>query len=160
MTELNPKFFKPFIEGTINTFKIQCSVEAKHGLPYIKGTKPQPDFSIAGVIGITSTAFNGNIVLCFPEQVFLGLISKMLGEDFKEITSELQDGASELLNIIFGQAKTLLNNQGYTIEKAIPSVIRGKQLITSAHSRNRVIVLPFNTEFGEFCVEICSDSSL
>lgn len=160
MSQLDPKFFKPFVDGTINTLKIQCDVVAKHVQPFIKGTKPQPDFAIAGVIGITSSAFNGNIVLCFPEEVFLRLMSKMLGEEYKEITNDLQDGAAELLNIIFGQAKTLLNNQGYVIQKAIPSVIRGNKLVTTTLTRTRVIVLPFQTEFGDFQVEICSENTV
>src|SRR3954464_11630819 len=100
MAQLDARFFKPFVDGTINTLKTQCNVVPTPGSPFIKGTKQQPDFSIAGVIGITSTAFNGTITLCFPEKVFLGAMSKMLGTEFPEITSDLQDGAAELLNII------------------------------------------------------------
>jgi hypothetical protein len=48
-------------------------------------------------------------------------MGKMLGEEFKAITQDLQTGAAELLNIIFGSAKVVLNEQGYAIQKAIPT---------------------------------------
>ena len=155
---LDVKFFKPFIEGTINTLKIQCSLEITPAKPFIKGTQPQPDFAIAGIIGMTSSAFNGTISLCFPSEVFLGVMSKMLGEEFKVINQDLQDGVAELLNIIFGQAKIALNNQGYTIQKAIPTVIRGEKIVTTAISKGTVMVLPFDVPFGQFQIEICSEA--
>src|SRR5271170_5183018 len=130
MTQLDVRFFKPFVEGAINTLQTQCSLPVSSGKPFLKGQQPQPDFAIAGVIGITSASFNGTITLCFPEKVFLGAMSKMLGEEFTEITQGLQDGVAELLNIIFGQAKIVLNQQGHSIQKAIPTVVRGKNIST------------------------------
>lgn len=158
MPQLDVKFFKPFVDGTLHTLKVQCQTEVGTEKPFIKGQQVQPDFDIAGVIGITSTAFNGSITLCFPKAVFLGLMSNMLGEKFPEITQDLQDGAAELLNIIFGHAKVTLNNQGYTIQKAIPAVIRGAGLKTTHMSKGPVVVLPFKTPMGEFHVEICTEN--
>src|SRR5262245_39596069 len=131
MPQLDVSFFKPFVDGTLKTLKIQCNLEGSPGKPFIKGTQAQPEFEIAGVIGITSEKFSGNITLCFPGKVYLTLMSNMLGEQFTEINKDLQDGAAELLNIIFGSAKVVLNQQGHTIQKAIPTVIRGTALQTT-----------------------------
>ncbi|MDR3608377.1 MAG: chemotaxis protein CheX [Oligoflexia bacterium] len=150
-------FFKPFVEGTLRTLRVQCNLEAKHEKPFIKGKAPQPQFDIAAVIGVTSSAFNGTITICFPEAVFLQLMSNMLGEKQTEITKDLEDGAAELLNIIFGQAKIVLTGQGYTVEKAIPTVIRGTNLKTSHSADHPVIVLPFKTSAGEFDIEIVTE---
>ena len=159
MSQLDTSFFKPFIEGALNTIKVQCSLPVTGGAPYIKGPESTLDIAIAGVIGITSEKFTGNITLCFPEKVFLGMMERMLGEPFKEITSELQDGVAELLNIIFGHAKVILNAQGHTIQKAIPTVIRGQKIQTSQMSKSKTFVLPFNSELGPFCIEICSETN-
>lgn len=159
MTRLDAHFFKPFVDGTINTIKTMTSYEVSPLKPFIKGSREQPEFAIAGVIGLTSSAFNGSITLCFPKKVFLGIISRMLGEDFKEITEDMQDGAAELLNIIYGHAKAILNNQGYTIQKAIPTVIVGNALKTTHLGRNPTMVLAFETELGELHVEISSESN-
>lgn len=158
MSHVSADFFKPFVVGTLETIRVQCGIETSPGKPFIKGNETQPDFEIAGVIGLTSEAFAGNITICFPGKVFLQIMSSMLGEQYTEITPELQDGAAELLNIIFGTAKAALNQQGHTIQMAIPTVIRGSALQTSALGIKKAMVLPFHTPAGEFHVEISMDS--
>jgi chemotaxis protein CheX len=157
VSPLDIRQVQPFIDGTVRTLEVQCTLNAKALASFPKGERSQPDFSIAAMIGLTSTAFNGIITLCFPEPVFLGVMSRMLNEECKKITDELEDGAAELLNIIFGQAKTILNDQGYTVQKAIPSVMRGEKLRTARTASGEVNVFPFQTEVGEFHVEICSE---
>lgn len=157
MTQLDVRFFKPFVEGTLRTLRIQCQIEAHHEKPFIKGKAPQPNFDIAAVIGVTSDAFNGTITLCFTEATFLGIMSNMLGEKQTAITQDLEDGAAELLNIIFGQAKIVLTGQGYSVQKAIPTVVRGKDLKTTHIASQPVVVLPFKTPIGEFHIEIVTE---
>jgi chemotaxis protein CheX len=154
---MDVRFFKPFVDATIKTLKVQCNTDVSHEKPFIKGTRPQPDYDLAAVIALTSNAFNGTITLSFTKATFLGLMAAMLGEKHAEITPELEDGAAELLNIIFGQAKLTLTEQGYTVEKAIPTVIRGAGLKTKILSSQPVIVLPFTTSFGVFEIEIVTE---
>lgn len=159
MSQIDANFFKPFIDGTLKTLSVQCKTEVKYELPFFKGTKPQPDFSIAGIIAITSQKFTGSITLCFPSKVFLNLMERMLGEKFEVITTELQDGVAEILNMIFGHAKVILNQQGHTIQKAIPTIIAGDKLQTTHKSQSKVMVLPFSADVGEFHIEICAEES-
>jgi chemotaxis protein CheX len=151
---MDVRFFKPFVDATIKTLHVQCRVDAVHEKPFLKGTQPQPEYDLAAVIALTSNAFNGTITLSFPKETFLGVIAGMLGEKHAEITQELEDGAAELLNIIFGQAKLTLTEQGYVVEKAIPTVIRGSHLQTKIITDRPVVVLPFNTSSGKFEIEI------
>ena len=160
MEMLDVKFFKPFVDGALQTLKIQCSLEATPGKPFIRGQGPQLAIELAAIIGLTCKAFNGNITLCFPKVVFLEVMGGMLGEKFSEITKDLEDGACELLNIIFGQAKAVLNTQGYNIEKAIPTIARGENLASRALTKNPVFVLPFSTRVGDFHIEIASETSM
>ena len=136
--------------------KVSCSMDASPGKPFIKGKGEQKNFDIAGVIGLTSEKFTGTITLCFPENVYLKLMSSMLGEEFKEVTPELQDGAAEFLNMIFGQAKVVLNQQGHTLQKAIPTVVRGKAIETTHMGGSPVLVIPFQMAAGEFYIEIAA----
>ncbi len=156
---MDAQFFKPFIDGTLDVLKTQCSTEAKAGKPFLKGTEVQPYFEIAGIIALSSEKFQGTITLCFTGDVFLHLMGSMLGETFSEITKDLEDGAAELLNIIFGMAKAALNQQGHTIQKAIPTVVRGQALQTAQPKGAKTIVLPFKTIKGDFHVEIASEGS-
>lgn len=155
---INVSFINPFVEGTLTTLKVQCGVDCKPGKPMPKDEfKTSPPLAIAGVIGIASPTFRGSIAIAFPEKTFLGVIGKMLGETYTEITQDLEDGAGELLNIIYGHAKKVLNEQGHSIDKALPTVVRGDKINIRHMSKSMAIVLPFETEMGLFVIEVGAD---
>jgi chemotaxis protein CheX len=160
MPKIDGVFLKPFIEGTKTTLKVQCGVDSTIGAPYIKGSGPETKADIAAVIGLTSETFNGTLTLLFSKQLYLKAMTNMLGEAVTTINKDNQDGAGELLNIIFGWAKKVLNPKGYTIQKAIPTVLTGDNMTTRQLTTAAVYVLPFKTEFGMLYIEICIDDSI
>jgi chemotaxis protein CheX len=155
-SKIDVNFINPFIEGALETLKTQCSVNANAGKLFLKGKGPEITTDIAAVIGLTSSAFNGSVAICFPKEVFLVIMEKMLGEKQATITKELEDGACELLNIIFGQAKRVLNTKGYAIAKAIPTIVQGSGMAVRHLTPSPTIVLPFETGFGAFHIEIAT----
>lgn len=152
---LDVNFVNPFLAATMRVLKVQMQVDAKPGkLSLLEGSqKFQGD--ISGVLGLVSEAFNGSIVISFPEATFLKIMSKMLGEEFKSLTKEIEDGAGELTNMIFGQAKTLLNERGYALQTAIPAVVTGANHSVQGLSKGPRVTVPFETEIGPFYIEIC-----
>lgn len=151
---INADFINPFINGTVETLKIQCQISVKSLKPYAKKAGETVSSAIAGIIGLTSQHFNGSIAICFPKETFLGVMGQMLGEKYTEITQELEDGAGEILNIIFGHAKTALNKNNLGVEKAIPTVVRGDNVQIKHVSRSTSIILPFETSVGPFHIEV------
>lgn len=157
-SKIDVGFINPFIEGVIHVLKVQCNLECQPAKPFLKSENSDlQSADIAGVIGISSPHFRGSISICFSESTFLLLISRMLGEEFSEISDELEDGAGELLNMIFGHAKRILNEKGYAIDKAIPTVVRGKGVTVNHISEQGTIVLPFKAEGSGFYMEICTE---
>jgi chemotaxis protein CheX len=153
--KLDVNFINPFLEGTIEVLKVQAQTQAKSGMPTAKDPKSSFGGDISGVIGLISEDFTGSVVISFPAATFLKIMSRMLGEDLKELTPELQDGAAELTNIIFGFAKRVLNEKGYGIKMAIPSVITGKDHSIQNSTRGPRIAIPFESDAGNFAIEIC-----
>ncbi len=148
-------FINPFIQGTIAIMKVQCYLDCTPQKPTVKEKlDPRMVIDIAGLIGITSTAFTGSVALCFPEKTFLAAMSNMLGEQQTEINSELEEGAGELVNVVFGHSKKVLNEQGHTLEKALPSVIRGKNIDVKLMAAMPAILIPFESSAGWFYLEI------
>ena len=129
---------------------------AKPGKIYVK--QPEDKFlgDISGTIGLVSDAFNGAVVISFPKETFLKIMSKMLGETITSISKEVEDGAAEITNIVFGQAKTVLNQLGYGIQTAIPSVITGAQHSVQNLTKGPRVIIPFDSEIGNFFIEICT----
>ncbi|MEX0798057.1 MAG: chemotaxis protein CheX [Bacteriovoracaceae bacterium] len=150
---INMDFINPFLEATINTLKVQAATECFSEEAFLAGSK-KIKVDIVGIIGVSSKEFNGSIALCFPTETFLSIMENMMGEEYQEIDDELEDGAGELLNIIFGQAKIALNAKDFSIAKAIPSVIRGKELKIKHLTQSPGIILPFESGSGDFHVAI------
>lgn len=149
------EFVDPFLTATIHVLKVQATVEAKAGKIALKKPNVLTSGDISGVIGVVSETFNGSVIISFPEKTFLRIMSSMLGEEYTEINKDIVDGAGELTNIIFGQAKITLNEKGYGINTAIPSVVSGKNHMLSAQTKGPVVVVPFESSAGPFVIEIC-----
>lgn len=152
--KMSVKFFTPFVDGVIYAMKVQCSTVVKSQKLHIKKYGDVYPTDILAMIGLVSPSFHGSLVLCFPKQTFLNLMEKMLGEKFAEITKDFEDGAEELLNIIFGQAKIKLNELGFGLEKAIPTVIRGNGLEVSHMSPSPTLIIEFDSDAGKFHLEM------
>ncbi len=152
--KIDVDFVKIFAAATLDTLKIQCSFEAKAGRPFAKGSQDEFPVDIAGVIGISSKNFCGAISVGFPMRTYLKIMSGMLGENFSEMSEELQDGAGELVNIIFGSAKKSLSERGYTVDRAIPTVVMGSNLRVNHMSEVPIVIIPFQSKDGPFQIEI------
>lgn len=152
---IDVEFINPFITATQTVLETQASTPVKPGKPYAKKPQENLPMEIAGVISLTNPHFTGSISLCFKADVFLKIYENMVGEKHDKITPEIEDAAGELLNIIFGTAKTILNDQkGYTLEKAIPSILSGEKLTLRHQSSAPVILLPFESPAGLFHLEV------
>lgn len=152
---LDIDFINPFLLATLNVLKVQAGVEAKAGKIFLKDEKQKSTGDISGVIGLVSDSFNGSVNITFPETVFLQVVSGMLGEEYTEMSQDIVDAAGEITNMIFGQAKVVLNEKGYGIKTAIPSVVSGRDHSLEALTKGPIVVVPFESSKGNFFVEIC-----
>lgn len=143
----------PFLEATVSVLKTQATTSVSAQEIYTR-TNSSGLGDISGVIGLVSDGFTGSVILSFPKQTFLTILSRMLGETFTEITPEIQDGASELTNIIFGQAKAGLNGKGHNIKMALPSVVVGKDHVVLSGTLGPRVVIPFHSDAGPFFIEL------
>lgn len=147
-------FFKPFIEGTLNTLSVQCNLPAKPGKPFYKKDSKDYYFDVAGVVGVTSRTVNGSFMMNFKEDVFLKLVGRMLGETYNQFQPGLEDAVSELVNIVLGSAKVKLNEAGHGLQMAIPTVVHGQAIVANCQQSVPTIVIPFESEIGTFHAEI------
>lgn len=153
--KLDTEFINPFLESTLKVLEIQADTKSHAGKMHIKKVEECNYGDVSGIIGIVSEAFKGSVVISFPEETFLKVMSGMLGEEYTVLSKELLDGAGEITNMIFGQAKIILNQKGYGIKMALPSVISGKNHSLSSLTKGPVLVIPFESTAGNFFVEIC-----
>lgn len=152
---LNTEFANPFLSGAMHVLEVQANIKSHAGQIFVKKAEDKFYGDVSGVIGIVSDHFNGTVVISFPEETFLKVMSSMLGEEYHSLDKELLDGAGEITNMIFGYAKQILNEKGYGIKMALPSVVSGKDHSLSSSSQGTSLVIRFESTAGSFFVEIC-----
>jgi chemotaxis protein CheX len=150
-------FINPFLGATLHVLKIQAQVVARPGKLSVNRSENPLRSDICGVIGISSESFKGRVAICFPESTFLKVMSKMLGEEYSTLTPEITDGAAELANIIFGQAKVTLNERGYGLLMSLPQMVPGNDLALLPKTNEKSVVMPFQSDEGEFFVVITTE---
>ncbi len=101
---------------------------------------------------------NGTIAVTFDSGSILKIVSSMFGEDITELNNEIADAVGELTNMISGQARRKLEEDGKLFEAAIPSVVTGANHEITHITEGPIIAIPFHTEAGNFTIEICLES--
>lgn len=139
---LDKALVNAFINGVEKTLSKMASTEVVCEKPFI-----QNDFqmtgNIAGIIGMVASPLSGTLVLSFTKESIFLILKNMLNEDFTEINEAVSDAVGELANMIYGSAKTTLNNVGYNFEMAIPSIVSGNFVIAKSAS-TVTLVIPFS----------------
>lgn len=142
-----------FVEGVKKTMKIQASEDVIPGSPFFNKTGGEYQFDVGGQLGMNGGSFDGTFGIFFEKDAFLGMVTKLLGEKHQQINADIEDAASEIVNIVFGSSKTVLNQQGFALRTAIPTVVRGKNVHSIHPAKRSPIVLPFQGFGGKFWVE-------
>lgn len=150
--KVDVNFINPFIEGALNVIEVNAGITATKEEMYIREPH-QVSGDISAVISMNSNDFLGSMAISFEKQCFLEIVSNMLGTKYDAINEENQDAVAELCNQIFGAAKTVLNQQGHSIAKAIPSVIVGDKHLIRHLINGPCIAVKFATPYGKFSVE-------
>lgn len=139
----------PFIEATVNVLETMAQTEVRIGKPALKvGRQTWGD--VTGIIGLAGYQASGNMVLSFDKSSILGIVNKMLSENFKEINDQVVDAVGEITNMISGGAKSKLSETGYFFEMAIPLMLIGKDMEMTQLTKAPIISVPFATDEGSF----------
>ncbi|MCC6156747.1 MAG: chemotaxis protein CheX [Deltaproteobacteria bacterium] len=150
---MNVEYINPFLDSMINVLSSMAYTQATPEKPFVKNGKGAFG-DVTGIIGIAGPSTKGSLAITFPEPVILMIASKMLGEDYSQMEPIVIDMVSEIANMVLGGAKKVLSEKGYRFDMSIPSTIMGKDHTITHKTKGNVIVVPFNTEQGQFFIEI------
>lgn len=148
----------PFVQAFIDTLKVQCGLVAKMGKPQFKQSKNTNSTDIVAITGIASDDTLAAVALTFETEIFLEIMGSMIGEKCEELTPDLEDGVSELLNIVFNQAKKTLKEKKYGGFRSIPTIIFSPNMRVRYLTRGRPIVLPVELERGTVYFEFSTQT--
>lgn len=150
---LDKNLVNAFVDGVQKTLSTMAMTESTPKKAFVeRDFKAKGD--VSGMIGMVSGSMRGTITISFEKPAIFKVLENMLGEPYTELNEEVRDAVGELTNMIYGTAKTTLNEMGYNFEMAIPTVITGNHEITSYH-KGAALIIPFDMEGSlNFFIEI------
>ena len=100
--------------------------------------------------------------ISFSAAAILHIVSNIFSEPVIEIDDDVKDAVGELSNMICGDARRRLGEQGYTFAAAIPTVVVGKQHEIRHAVPGPSIVMPFTVRKDRqdkpFFIDACFES--
>ncbi len=148
---MNVKFLNPFIEAVVEVLKAECQVEVTRGaLSLQKSAMTSDDITVLiSLIG----QVQGVVFYSMSVPTGLGLVSRVLGQEFTKFDNLAQSGVAELSNVITGRATVKLSQAGYSSNISPPTLIEGKGVCISTLDFSRVVV-PLTTSAGEIITHL------
>jgi chemotaxis protein CheX len=153
---MNAEQLIPFcISGTKQTLSMMAATEVE--VAEVTTTISKKCWGdVTGFIGLTGTECTGNFAISFSENAVLGIVGRLLMDEFTEINEDVLDAVGELTNMISGQVKKELLDRGHLIDMASPVVIQGSGVpVTHGSGIFTVHQIRFTSDAGEFVVEVC-----
>ncbi len=149
---MNVDVINAFADSSIHVLKIMAFMDVTAGKPFLKKDKLATG-DVSGII-IFSGSMKGSLALSFSESCILKIVSNMLGEEIGGINDMVQDTAAEITNIISGDARKRMQSKGLIVTAGIPTVVSGKGHEIKHALDGPSIIIPFNTAFGQFAVDV------
>lgn len=146
-------FINPFLEAVVSVLETMAMVSVTPKTPSIK-TERTTQGDVTGLINVSGYA-TGTMALAMSEGAILNIVTNMIGEEYTKINDEIADAVGELTNMISGQARRSLAENGMTFSASTPSVIIGKGHIIDHVKSSPILCIPFSTDAGDFVVEVC-----
>jgi len=109
--------------------------------------------SVTGMIGLAGT-HKGMLALHLPERLARKITGNFLGIEVEEMDEDVQDAIGELANMLGGNLKSILSENGKDIKLSLPSTIAGEEYHFQSHDEGEAVILPFVTEGDRFVVEL------
>ena len=150
-------FCHPFIKGLQHIYTNMARTNLKPKSPYIKEGYSLPgDISAALTLNgkLKNKEFQGIMLLSWPLELYLKTASKILHQEYKEVSDSIQELGEEICQMVMGKANSELQSKGYLIEKSKTISLKGKGSTWKPPSEYVTIVTPMESWMGKFFVEL------
>lgn len=147
---MDPNFIKPFVASVQNVFTTMMQLPVTIKEPRIKADS-SVEYDVSGIIGL-SGGVTGSVVLSFPLQTAERIVALLAGQKLEPGSSDFADAVGELVNMVTGGAKASFPTKRASI--SCPTVVLGKGHKVARQTEIPCIVIPCETDCGEFAIEI------
>lgn len=150
-------FTMPFVDAVIKTLHIQYGTKAVLSRPYLKSEDPPKssmEADLALVMQLKGSTFSGHFSISFPGLMFKQMVARVFGEDLSLSYTKQGAKALDIGHMIFTSVQGASGEQNFRMEKGPSFFVTGKNLHLRCTNDDETMILPFQTEFGPFQVEL------
>ena len=144
------EYINPFIVATRHVFETVASCTVHAEAPELS-TREGTMYDVSGIIGLSGGA-RGSVVISFPKEVALKIVTAFAGIESKCLDEDFCDAIGELANMVAGNAKKDL--EGLNVSISIPSVVLGRDHRIVTERKTPCIAVPFVCDHGRFVIEV------
>ncbi len=154
--KVDAEFLNIVITSTVLVFNDLCgvAVNLKSSTKRQINAPSSLQVDVASFIALSSQSIRGTVGLCFPEQTYLYLLNQATGLEFNKVTSDIAMGAGEFMYQIFETARPNFIERGYAVDRAVPSLVAGRNLSVPHVMPDPGFSVLFDSPGGPFQFEI------
>ena len=145
------EIINPFIQAAREVLETELGAEPERGDLHVQKSAFTTD-EVTTVVGITGQV-SGIVLYSMSLVTAIGLVSRMMGQEFTEFDALAQSGIGELGNVITGRAGVLLSDAGYQTNITPPALVIGQGTMITTLDLNR-LVFPLQTDVGPLEVQV------
>jgi chemotaxis protein CheX len=132
-------------------FSTMLGLEAAAGEAFIEKSTPVENFGVLALIGLAGPWLGTGMLICSAE-LACQISSAMLMTEYNAVDGDVLDAMAEMSNMIFGNVKTLLEEDLGPLGLSIPTVIFGKNFATKSLTGMEWMVVPM--QIGEHTMNL------
>lgn len=148
---MDVKLLNPFIQAAVEVLKAEVGIDVSRGEITLQQSSLTSD-DITVLLNLIGDVY-GVVMYGMPKATGLSMVSKILGQEFKEIDPLAQSGVAELGNVISGRATIRFSEAGYRSNISTPTVLIGSGIQISTLDFPRIVV-PLKTDLGLFTAHL------
>ena len=148
---MDVKFLSPFVGAAKEVVQAEAGTEIQRDkLSLHQSSLTTSEISVLiSLIG----EVEGVVLYSLSIPTALGIVSRVIGQEFEEFDELAQSGIAELGNVITGRATMMLSQAGIESDISPPTVIIGKDVQVSTVDFTRIAV-PLKTDLGDITVHL------
>jgi len=138
-----------FVSAVREVFSTMLATNVNVATPHHKNN-PSPTYDVSAIIGISGQVV-GSMVISFELPTAAKIVTALSGTPISPSSPDFPDAVGEIANMVAGSAK---KNFGAAASISIPSIVMGGGHTLARLHDQPCIVIPCNTDFGRFVIEV------
>lgn len=149
--KMNAEHMGFLVKSTQETFSTMLGLNAQMDNMLASETEALNSSAVSGIIGLSGDV-QGVVIIKFPLQTCLAVVTRLIGEKATKIDDDVTDAIGEITNIIVGNAKKYLT--GLNVSISLPTVVEGSDYIVHLSKDTPAVCASLSSDAGEFYIKI------